>query len=414
MNRGIETRKLLGWAALLGALLTIFIAPAFGQIDRGAISGKVHDPSGAVIPKAIVTIENKATGLVMTTPVDSAGEYQVLTLIPGLYSVTASADGFGSVLRDSIELHVQDHLSLDFTLQVGTVKQQIVVEGGEPILETQTADVGSVVNEQHINDLPLNGRRYADLALLEPGVDKYYGAANPAPDRFSVNGNLELQNNFLLNGIDNNSFSENLQELSVQVVQPPPDALQEFKIQTRTYSAEFGNSAGAVVNATIKSGTDGYHGDLFEFFRNKVLDANSWINNTTGTPKGGFTQNQFGGTLGGPIVKNKLFFFGDLERFTSAEATTVDSTVPTPLMTQGNFTELGYTLNNPQVPGQSGCYVGNIIQPGCFDPVAQKLMGLVAATAVPNIPSAVAVEGTPGSWTGAPNYVYATSVPDDV
>ncbi len=414
MNRGISTRKLLGWATLFAAWLAIFTAPGFAQIDRGAIAGKIHDPSGAVIPKAIVTIENKATGVVTTTPVDSTGEYQVLTLIPGLYSVTASADGFGSVLRDDVELHVQDHLSLDFTLQVGTVKQQIVVEGGEPLLETQTADVGSVVNEQHINDLPLNGRRYADLALLEPGVDKFYGAANPAPDRFSVNGNLELQNNFLLNGIDNNSFSENLQELSVQVVQPPPDALQEFKIQTRTYSAEFGNSAGAVVNATIKSGTDGYHGDVFEFFRNKVLDANTWINNLTGSPKGGFTQNQFGGTIGGPIVKKKLFFFGDLERFTSREATTVQSTVPTPLMTQGNFTELGYALTNPLVPGQSGCYVGNIIQAGCFDPVAQKLMGLVAATAVPNIPSAVAVEGTPGSWTGAPNYVYSTSVPDDV
>ena len=126
MNRGIGTRKLLGWAALFGALLTIFIAPAFGQIDRGAIAGKIHDPSGAVIPKAIITIENKATGVVMTTPVDSAGEYQVLTLIPGLYSVTASADGFGSVQRDDIELHVQDHLSLDFTLQVGTVKQRCV------------------------------------------------------------------------------------------------------------------------------------------------------------------------------------------------------------------------------------------------------------------------------------------------
>ena len=182
--------------------------------------------------------------------------------------------------------------------------------------------------------------------------------------------------------------------------------LQEFKIQTRTYSAEFGNSAGAVVNATIKSGTDAYHGDLFEYFRNKVLDANSWINNTIGQPRGGFTQNQFGGTFGGPILKDKLFFFGDLERFTSRQATTVQSTVPTPLMDAGNFTELNFALTNPQVPGQSGCYVGNIIQATsttghtCLDPVAKKLMGLVAATAVPNIPSAVAVEGQPRELDG--------------
>jgi len=420
MDRGMGTLRFLNWVMLLGMLLAVSAVPAFGQIDRGAIEGRILDSSGAVVPKATVTVTNKATGVVATIPVNDQGEYQVLTLIPGTYAVKVSATGFESVLQDNIELHVQDRLSISFVLKVGSVTQQVVVDAGEPLLQTQSADVGSVVDEQHVNDLPLNGRRYADLALLEPGVDKFYGAANPAPDRFSVNGNLELQNNFLLNGIDNNSFSENLQEFSVQVVQPPPDALQEFKIQTRTYSAEFGNSAGAVVNATIKSGTNEYHGDLFEYFRNKVLDANSWINNATGQPRGGFTQNQFGGTIGGPIVKKKLFFFGDIQRFTSRQATTVESTIPTPLMDAGNFTELPYALTNPQVSGQSGCYVGNVIQATsttgqtCFDPVAKKLMGLLAATAIPNIPSAVAVAGQPGSWTGAPNYVFATSVPDDV
>jgi hypothetical protein len=413
MYQLMKNRRLLGWGVLCAMLLGAAALPAFGQIDRGAISGRILDASGAVVPSATVTITNKATGVAVTTSVDADGVYQVLALIPGTYSVKATATGFDSVLRDDINLHVQDQLSISFALKVGSVKTEIVVTGGAPALDTQTADLGSVVNEQHINDLPLNGRRYADLALLEPGVAKFYAPANPAPDRFSANGNSELQNNFLLNGIDNNSFSENLQELSMQVVQPPPDALQEFKIQTRTYSAEFGNSAGAVVNATLKSGTNGYHGDLYEFFRNKVLDANTWINNLTDMPRTGFSQNQFGGTFGGPIKKDKLFFFGDLERFTSREGATVQSTVPTPLMTQGNFTELPNTLANPQVPGQSGCYVGNIIQPGCYDPVAQKLMGLVAGTATPNIPSAVALEGIPGSWTGAPNYVFATSIPDD-
>jgi len=414
MHQGMKNRRLLDRVMLVAMLLGVSALPAFGQIDRGAITGRILDSSGAVVPSATVTITNKATGVAVTTSADADGEYQVLTLIPGTYTVKATAAGFESVLRDDIHLHVQDLLSIDFALKVGSVNAEIVVTARESMLETQTADLGSVVNEQRINDLPLNGRRYADLALLEPGVAKFYAPANPAPDRFSANGNSELQNNFLLDGIDNNSFSENLQELSMQVVQPPPDALQEFKIQTRTYSAEFGNSAGAVVNATLKSGTNGYHGDLYEFFRNKVLDANQWINNLTGLPRSGFSQNQFGGTFGGPIKKDKLFFFGDLERFTSRNGDTVQSTVPTPLMTQGNFTELPYALANPQVPGQSGCYVANIIQPGCFDPVAQKLMGLVAGTATPNIPSAVALEGIPGSWTGAPNYVFATSVPDDV
>lgn len=415
--KGMRTRRLLDCVTLFAALLAVSALPAFGQIDRGAIEGRILDSSGAAVPSAIVTITNKATGVVVTTPVNGAGEYQVLTLIPGTYSVKVSANGFESVLRDDIELHVQDRLSIGFALKVGSVNEQVVVTAGEPLLQTQTADVGSVVDEQHVNDLPLNGRRYADLALLEPGVQKFYAAANSAPDRFSVNGNLELQNNFLLNGIDNNSWSENLQEFSVQVVQPPPDAVQEFKIQTRTYSAEFGNSAGAVINATIKSGTSGYHGDMFEFLRNSVLDANSWINNANNQRRGRFTQNQFGGTFGGPIIKDKLFFFGDFERFSSRQSTTVQSTVPTPLMQQGNFTELPYALTNSLVPGQSGCYVGNILQATsstnktCLDPVAVKTMALLVA---PNVASLVALQGTPGSWTGLPNYIFSTPVPADV
>src|SRR5579864_4474462 len=365
MNRGMGTRGFLEWVMWLLILVIISAAPAFAQIDRGAIEGKVLDASGSVVPKAMVTVTNKATGVGVTAPVNDSGEYQVLALIPGTYSVKVSADGFESVLHDDIELHVQDRLSVDFTLKVGSVKQEVVVTAGEPLLQTQTADVGSVVDEQRVNDLPLNGRRYADLALLEPGVDKFYAANNPAPDRFSVNGNLELQNNFLLNGIDNNSWSENLQEFSVQVVQPPPDAIEEFRVQTRTYSAEFGNSAGAVINATIKSGTNGYHGNLFEYLRNAKLDANSWVNKHSSpiVPRGGFTQNQFGGTFGGPIIKDKTFFFGDFERFTSRQSTSVLSTVPTPLMKQGNFTELSFPLTTTNTPtGQAGCYVGNILQ----------------------------------------------------
>lgn len=417
MKRGMAFRGFFRWTILLVTLLAICALPTFGQIDRGAIEGRILDPSGRVVINATVTITNKATGVVVTATVNGAGEYQVLSLIPGTYSVVVSADGFERSLHDDIEVHVQDRLSIGFVLKVGSVTQQVLVTAGEPLLQTQTADVGSVVDAERVNELPLNGRRYADLALLQPGVNKFFAAANPAPDRFSVNGNLELQNNFLLNGIDNNSFSENLQELSVQVVQPPPDAVQEFKIQTRTYSSEFGNSAGAVVNATIKSGTNGYHGDLFEFMRNSVLDGNYWVNNANGQKRGRFTQNQFGGTFGGPIVKDKLFFFGDLERFSSRQSTTIQSTVPTPLMKTGNFTELPYALTNSSVPGQSGCYVGNILQATsstgqtCLDPVAAKTMALLPN---PNVPSLVSLQGTPGGWTGLPNYIYSTPVPDDV
>ena len=412
MDHVVRIGSLPKWAAWL-LVIGVSAFPAFAQIDRGAIVGTVEDSSGAVVPQATVTVTNKATGVALATPVNSVGEYQVLALIPGTYTVRVQAKGFETSVRDDIAVHVQDRLSLNFNLKVGSINEQVVVTETEPLLQTQTADVGSVVDTKRVNDLPLNGRRYADLALLEPGVQKFYAANNPAPDRFSVNGNLELQNNFLLNGIDNNSWSENLQEFSVQVVQPPPDAVQEFRVQTRTYSAEFGNSAGAVINATIKSGSNGYHGNLFEYLRNAVLNANLWVNGATqpATPKGGFTQNQFGGTFGGPIFKDKTFFFGDLERFTSRESTSVSSTIPTPLMKMGNFTELPYSLTSSAIPGQASCYTGNILQSGCLDPVAGKLMGLLPN---PNIASQVALEGAPGSWTGAPNYVFATSVPDDV
>src|SRR6266852_2901727 len=422
MNRGVGTRELLKWAGLLLVSLAVGPLPAFAQIDRGAIVGTVLDGSGAVVRQATVTVTNKATDVALATDVNDTGEYQVSALIPGTYSVKVSAQGFDTAVREGVVVHVQDRLSLNFSLKVGSVKEEVVVSGTEPLLQTQTADVGNVIDTQRVNDLPLNGRRYADLALLEPGVQKFYAANNPAPDRFSVNGNLELQNNFLLNGVDNNSWSENLQEFSVQVVQPPPDAIQEFRVQTRTYSSEFGNSAGAVINATIKSGTNQYHGNLFEYLRNSVLDANSWINNASpingkAIPKGRFVQNQFGGTFGGPIIKDKTFFFGDFEPFSSRQSTTITSTVPTPLMKTGNFTELPFALNNSSVPGQSGCYTGNVLQSTsttgqtCLDPVAAKLMTLLPD---PNRGALVALQGTPGSWTDQPNYLFTAGVPDDV
>lgn len=417
MKRGMGTRRLFLGPVFLLVALGLCVLPAFGQIDRGAIVGRVLDSSGAAVPKATITVTNKATGIAITTPVNDSGEYQVLALIPGTYSVKVTADGFESMLRDNVTIHVQDRLSIEFVLKVGSVNQQVVVTAGEPLLQTQTADVGNVVDTRLVNDLPLNGRRYADLALLEPGVNKFYSANNPAPDRFSVNGNLELQNNFLLNGIDNNSWSENLQEFSVQVVQPPPDAVEEFRVQTRTYSSEFGNSAGAVINATIKSGTNEYHGNVFEYIRNNVLDANSWINNKNNLKRGRFVQNQFGGTFGGPIIKDKTFFFGDFQRFSSRRSTTIASVVPTPLMKQGNFTEFTRALSDSPVAGQNGCVVGNVIQATsttdqtCIDPVAAQLVALFPD---PNVPSLVALQGTPGSWTGAPNYVFSPTVPNDV
>ncbi len=305
---------------------------------------------------------------------------------------------------------MQSRPSIDFTLQVGNVTQTLEVKEQTPLLDTQTSDVGGVVHSQQIVDLPLNGRRYSDLALLEPGIQRNLtNTNNTAPDRFSSNGNLETQNYFALDGVDNNSGSTNLQEGSVQAVQPPPDALQEFRVQTRTYSAEFGTSAGAVINASIKSGSNAFHGDVWEFLRNSNLDSNAFFNNLNGVGRGHFSQNQFGGTIGGPVIKNKTFFFFDMQNFTSRSATTVFSTVPTPLMKTGNFTELSAALPT-SVPSQAGCINGKIIATSCLDPTGLKLLALYPN---PNVPSAVARQGIAGSWTGGSNYQYQYSVPTD-
>jgi hypothetical protein len=395
----------------IALLILVCSSLALAQIDTGSIVGTVRDASGAAVPKASIQVTNTATGVSVNTETNSAGEYQVTALIPGTYNVKCSASGFATQVNNAIDIHVQSRASVDFQLKVGEVTQVLEVTSTAPLLQTESADVGGVVQQKQIVDLPLNGRRYADLALLEAGIQKNLtNTNNTAPDRFSSNGNLETQNYFALDGVDNNSGSTNLQEGSVQAVQPPPDALQEFRVQTRTYSAEFGTSAGAVINASIKSGTNGFHGDLWEFVRNSDFDANSFFNNAGGVGRGHFSQNQFGATIGGPIIKNKTFFFGDFQDFTSRKATTILSTVPTPLMKQGNFTELNYNLTDSRVASQAGCIAGNIIAARCLDPSAQKLIALYPD---PNVPSAVARQGAAKSWTGAPNYQFQYSVPND-
>ncbi len=398
---------------LFAAIALAFVAPSstVAQIDTGSIIGTVQDPSGASVASATLTATNQDTGVVLTTKSNDSGQYQFGDLRPGEYTVKATAPGFSAQIVKDVHINVQTRALLDFSLKVGQVTDVLEIHENTPLLQTQAADVGGVVQENQIRDLPLNGRRYADLALLEPGVQKNLtNTNNTAPDRFSANGNLETQNYFSLDGVDNNSGSTNLQEGSTQTVQPPPDALEEFRVQTRTYSTEFGNSAGAVINATIKSGTNALHGDVWEFVRNNNFDANSFFNNAGGVPRGHFSQNQFGGTIGGPIIKDKTFFFFDMQNLTSRKATTINSTVPTPLMKQGNFTELKPALSPSQVAGQSGCITGKVIAASCQDPAAVKLLALFPD---PNIPAAVAQQGTPGSWTGGSNYNFQYAVPTD-
>ena len=315
-------------------------------MDTGSILGTVKDTSGAVIPGAKVTLINDDTGQTLTTLTSSSGEFVFSPLKVGHYSVSASFTGFQRVEHSSSSLDVQQHLVADFVLPPGQMNETVTVTGELPALQTQDASVGQVVNAQTVNDLPLNGRNFTFLAQLSAGVTQGQQDTRGlgASGSFAANGLRPAQNNYLLDGIDNNSNLVDFLNGTAYAVRPPVDAIQEFKVQTNNYSAEMGRSAGAVLNATIKSGTNEFHGNAWEFLRNDKLDAANFFENSGGIPKGEYRQNQFGFTFGGPIRKNKLFFFGDYEGTRIRQGQNSVNTVPTALEAGSGYTNLSELL----------------------------------------------------------------------
>src|SRR5579864_508155 len=313
---------------LLSAILSMLLtAPLWAQKDAGAIVGLVRDTSGALVVGAKVTVEDVDRGISLSLTTTDAGEYVASPLRIGRYSVTVEKAGFKKAVAGPVQVNIQDRVGVDLKLEPGAVTEVMEVTGERPQLETETSELGQVVDQHRINALPLNGRNYAQLALLgtgvapaEPGsrVETTYG--------FSANGARSLQNNFLLDGIDNNANLGDVLNGSAYVVQPAVDAIAEFKVETNSYSAEFGRGNGAIMNAVIKSGTNQFHGDVWEFLRNDKLDAI----NAFDSSQQPYKQNQFGFTLGGPIIKNKTFFFGDYEGLRIRQALPQLSTVPTP------------------------------------------------------------------------------------
>jgi hypothetical protein len=269
----------------LSALLTVlallpFAESAFAQIDTGVIVGRVTDDSGAVLPGVTVVATQEGTGVASTTVTNERGEFIFPGLRVGVYAVAAELQGFKRAMRRDIRVSVQTRAQVDLQLNVGALAEEVIVTARTELLQTQSADIGNVVDARQVRDLPLLGRRYSELAFLSPGVVAApAGITSRGEDTFfNANGNYATWNNYTLDGADNNSFSTNLQERSPQVVQPPVDALSEFKVQTRTYSAEFGKAAGAVINASVKQGTNQFSGSLFGFFRDESLNANTWDN----------------------------------------------------------------------------------------------------------------------------------------
>jgi len=319
----------------LSFMLVILASTAsLGQKDTGAIAGTVKDSSGAVVAGAKVTITDVDRGESLITNTNSQGEYVASPLRIGRYNVSVEKQGFKKAVTGPVTVDVQSRPEVNFAMQVGSFNETVTVNTEGPQLETETSELGAVVNSRVVETLPLNGRNYAQLALLGAGVvPAEPGSRVTASYGFSSNGSRSLQNNFLLDGVDNNANLGDVLNESAYVIQPSVDAIAEFKVQTNSYSAEFGRGNGAIMNAILKSGTNSLHGDAYEFLRNDKLDGK----NAFDASRQPYKQNQFGFTLGGPIIKNRTFFFGDYEGLRIRQAMPFLGIIPTPAMIAGDF-----------------------------------------------------------------------------
>jgi len=321
------------------ALLSVVLVTGlcWGQKDTGTIVGTVRDSTGAVVANAKVTVTDVDRGTSFDAATNTSGEYVAGPLKIGRYRVRVEKQGFKSVLVGPVELNVQERPSVDVALHVGEIHEQMTVTSQGPQLETENSDLGQIVSSRRITTLPLNGRNYAQLAQLSVGVAPAEpGSREEKSFGFSANGARALQNNFLLDGVDNNANLGDLLNETTYVIQPAVDAIAEFKVQTNSYSAEFGRGNGAIMNAVIKSGTNEFHGDAYDFIRNEKLDARNAFDQFGRQP---YKQNQFGVTLGGPIIKNRLFFFGDYEGLRVRQAIPILNVIPSPAMAAGDFSE---------------------------------------------------------------------------
>jgi Carboxypeptidase regulatory-like domain/TonB-dependent Receptor Plug Domain len=363
------------------ALFLTMTSSLHAQVDTGSLAGTVTDTSGAAIANADLELREESTGITTRLHSGKEGNFNFSPLKLGVYTLTVTHEGFKQSVTDHLEVTIQSRLEVKPHLEVGAASEVVQVSSDSPLLETRSSSVQQLVEERTINALPLNGRNATFLAQLSPGVTFAQNDSRnlQASGSFSANGARRTQNNYLLDGMDDNAAIADLVNQAQYVVMPPPDALREFTVQTSTYSAEFGHSAGAVLNVSTKSGDNRLHGNVWEYLRNDALDAKDYFV-LANQPKPAFRQNQFGGTLGGPIVipklydgRNRTFFFGDYQGSRIAQGKTYTSTVPT--LVERNS---GYTNLQDLITLQSGTRtdaLGRVFPVGTvFDPSTTRLL----------------------------------------
>ena len=376
--------KFVSAAAVLCVVL--FASAVNGQFDSATVLGMARDSAGAAVPNAAVTLTNTETGTTATTATDAEGSYQFLNVKIGNYQVGAEAAGFSKVIVENISATVNARQRIDLTLTAGAVSATVTVNDTPELLETDTSERGQVIRREQIVNLPLNGRAYADLALLSPGVNQSLinvpGQSGARDASFNVNGLRSSLNNFILDGVDNNSYGTSNQGFSNQVQQPSPDAIEEFKVQTNNFSAEFGRAGGAVINAAIRSGNNGFHGAVWDYVRNTSFNATGFFK-PANNQKPVLIQNQYGFTFGGPIIKNRLFFFADYEGYRRIAKQVAFATLPTLEQRQGIFRNANGTPMPIRNPLTGTVYADGIVPQSDIIPFAAKVFGDLP---LPNLP----------------------------
>ena len=373
----------------------LFPVAAFAQTGAATLTGIVSDSSGATVPGATVTATNQATNVTYSAVSNEAGNYTITSLPVGTYVVKAELASFKTAATKPLQAEAMQVVRIDFKLELGSLEETVEVTGESPVLQTENAVVGEVISGTTLNALPLNGRNSGQLVLLLPGAvtpnpSSFTGARNTGSGgRPYVNGNREQTNNYTIDGVDMNESIDNL-----IAYQPSPDALAEISVETNNYSADTGNVAGAVISNVIKSGSNLFKGNAFEFYRNSRMDANSWSNNRSNAAKPNRRQDIFGGTLGGPIVKNKVFFFANYQGTRFKQPGVETASVAPETWRRGDLSSVtAATIRDPQTQQP---FAGNQIPTGRISAIANSILGNTALYPLPNR----GVTGVTGNFVG--------------
>jgi len=386
------------------AVLALFASACFAQ--DASLTGRITDPSGAVVPQATVTARSLDTGVSTTTESTGDGYYTLPALRPGRYEITITKSGFVPVKQTGLALTVQQIARLDVSLQVGALAETIQVQAQAPLLDSETSTVGMVIGNRQVTELPLLGRNTYALAMRVPGVRPSAGVNNLVIDQistvaYSINGQRANSNEFLLDGAPNSAASQNQ-----PVINANPDMVQEFKVETNNFAAEYGRAAGGVFNVVTRSGANDFHFSLYEFLRNDKLNANDFFANRSGTARAPFRFNQLGGTAGGPVVipklyngRNRTFFFANTEIVRFIQGITFTAVLPDPRHLAGDFSQARLadgrlpTIYDPATvaPNPTGGFLrspfpGNVIPGGRLDPIARSFSRLFPGPTIPNTP----------------------------